>query len=159
MKNTIRFFFAFSFALSLGSELYAQPKIYLLNPKTNEFQDNVIPNDQTNWEQNSGSQNDTPNWWMVDINGGVLEPGDTIYVYDYRECLFVHTSDHLECIWHPAEWSQYDISLLNAGKHIFNGTRLNLHSDDWYALSLTDTTPSTFDQSPAASAMMTSKQN
>jgi hypothetical protein len=97
--------------------------------------------------------------WLLDVDGGCLESGDTVFIYTYNGKLIFNKTDHGVRIWQPIEWWQYSIALLDAGDRIFNAKRLNLKNNDWFSLTLVDLDQQTLDQHQSNSLICSSIQN
>jgi hypothetical protein len=136
---------------------HAQSKLYFLDLKTTENFYNVVKDvDKYNYEdtQMPGA---APTLWVLDANGGYLESGDIVYIYNYSDYLDFDKSDHIVQIWHPIEWWQYNIGLIEAGAQIFNGQRLSLSENDTYSLVLVNLDHQDVDQTQMSSILASSE--
>jgi hypothetical protein len=132
-------------SLVLNSQILdAQPKLYIANLKTTTYLSCEISSEEEIALQRETSTDNELTVWLADMNGGLLERGDPIYIYNYSDSFNISSSSHEVQTWDPITWWQYTLALFDGGEEIFDGTKLNLMGNDWFSFTLVD-----FDQQKA----------
>lgn len=147
-------------SLVLNSQILdAQLKLYIANLKTTTYLPCEISSEEETALLRKTSTDNELTVWLADMNGGLLERGDSIYIYNYSNSFNISLSSHEAQTWDPMAWWQYTIALFTAGEKIFDGTKLNLMGNDWFSFTLVDFDQRNVDNQKSESVMVSSLDN